>query len=288
MQEMNEKRAALVVMLGAFLISFSGVYVKLADVGPSVAGFYRLLFGGGVLLLLALLQGRSLHCPRLDLAVLCGLFFALDLYVWHKSIHLIGPGLATILGNFQVFVLALVGRLQGESINLRFMLAVMLALSGLFMMVGIDWQSLGSAYQLGVGLGLLTAICYSGYTVVLRRVQLTGVAPAVSLIYISLAGAALLALLAAGEGESFIIPDRASWASLLAYGIFSQVMGWALIARALPHIRISLAGLLLLLQPALSFGWDMIFFARPTSRLDLLGVMLALAAIYLGVISRSD
>jgi len=38
------------VALGAPLISFSGVYVNLAHVTLTIAGFYRVLFGGFVLL----------------------------------------------------------------------------------------------------------------------------------------------------------------------------------------------------------------------------------------------
>ncbi|CAO0819763.1 hypothetical protein DFAR_1110033 [Desulfarculales bacterium] len=38
-------------------------------------------------------------------------FFALELTFWHRSIHLLGSGLATILAEFQVFFLAGFGAL---------------------------------------------------------------------------------------------------------------------------------------------------------------------------------
>lgn len=97
--------------LGATLISFSAVFVRLAHVGPVTSGFYRVLFGGLFLLLLALVKGYLARIsPRsFILGAVCGVVFALNLTMWHNSIHLVGPGLATVLSNFQVFFMALAG-----------------------------------------------------------------------------------------------------------------------------------------------------------------------------------
>jgi len=70
--------------------------------------------------------------------------------------------------------------------------------------------------------------------------------------------------------------------ALAAYGVLSQVLGWVLIARSLPRVRASAAGLVLLLQPTLSFIWDVVFFHRPWDSVAAAGVVLAVAAIYLG------
>ena len=48
-----------------------------------------------------------------------------------------------------------------------------------------------------------------------------------------------------------------------------------------------LGGLLLLLQPALSFVFDVILFARPTRALDWIGVALSLVGIFVGSYRRS-
>ena len=88
------------------------------------------------------------------LAFLCGIFLALDLFFWHQSIHYIGPGLATILGNFQVFLLAGLGVVfMGEKANLKFFLAILMAILGLFLVIGILWNELGIQYKTGVYLG---------------------------------------------------------------------------------------------------------------------------------------
>ena len=102
---MKKNTAIFHLIAGAVMISFSGVWVKVADVAPTVSAFYRVLFGG-LFLLAAACWKREITWKgwqRLWLGLFCGLFLALDLFFWHKSILYIGPGLATILGNFQVF-----------------------------------------------------------------------------------------------------------------------------------------------------------------------------------------
>ena len=42
------RRATLRLLLGAALISTTSVFVKLADVGPTPAAFWRMAFGGAV------------------------------------------------------------------------------------------------------------------------------------------------------------------------------------------------------------------------------------------------
>jgi drug/metabolite transporter (DMT)-like permease len=85
-------------------------------------------------------------------------------------------------------------------------------------------------------------------------------------------------------GLATILPNMQSSLAVGALGIFSQSFGWILITNALPHIRTSLSGLILLLQPALAFVWDVLFFQRQTRLLNWFGVVIVLVAIYLGAL----
>ena len=87
--------------------------------------------------------------------------------------------------------------------------------------------------------------------------------------------------------KKFQIPDLQSFLSLAALGLFSHSLGWILIASALPKIRTSFSGLILLLEPALAFVWDVLFFQRPTSLVNWVGVLITLVAIYLGMARKS-
>ena len=283
---------ALQVTLGAVTISFSSVFVKLAQVGPTSAGFYRMLFGAlALLLVLPLLRGGlGLERRALGLSLLAGLFFAADLSVWHRSIQGVGPGLATVLGNFQVFVMVGAGALfLGERLTLRTLLAVLLAIAGLLLLVGPGWGALGPDWRAGVLFGLATALFYSAYMMTLRRMQ-TARNPRHQVLNMALVAvwtSLLLALSIPLAGESLRIPDGLSFGYLVAYGVLCQALGWYLIARGLPRIELSVTGILILLQPALAFLWDILLFDRPTTRLDLLGASLTLTAIYLAVTRRT-
>jgi drug/metabolite transporter (DMT)-like permease len=220
---------------------------------------------------------------------LSSVFFALDLWFWHRSINYVGPGLATLLANFQVFFMVLAGLLLlGQRPRPIQLVAVPLALTGLALIVGLDWQRLPEDYRLGVVFGLLTAVAYAGYMLTMRDVRSRSEyrLPAREVAVISIASAVLLAISALAEGESLVIPTYTDAAWLLAYGVLSNCLGMLFIASSLPHVSTTEAGLALLLQPTLSFAWDVVFFARPLTTTELVGAIIALAAIYLG--SRSS
>jgi len=282
------RRALLEMIGGAALISTTSILVKLAHVGPTVSAFYRMFLGGAILLvgLLVWRRWRRVRAAHLGWMLIPAFAFAVDLMMWHRSILHVGPGLATLLGNFQVFVMALAGWLiYRERLDLRFLGGVMLAFAGLYLLVGVDWSSLGAQYRLGVGLGLLTGVAYAVYMLTTRHAQKSGhvdLAPAQLLCVQSLLCAAILLLALAWEGQGLGLPDAQSWWSLLALALVGQVLGWILLIRAMPHLPASIIGLLLLLQPALSFVFDVILFARPTTRLDWMGIGLSLIGIFIG------
>ena len=277
--------------VGAALISTTSIFVRWAHVEPTASAFYRMLFGGSMLLVLLLVR-RKWRAPTLrEILVLSlpALAFGVDLMMWHRSIREVGPGLATLLGNFQVFIMAGVGVLfYHERPGWHFALGVLLALIGLWLLVGLDWGALTPAYHFGVDLGALTGVAYAVYMLSLRRAQLRSaqLTPEWTLCVISLLCAAALSAAVAFEQVSFAIPDTQSWLALLGLGFFGQVLGWVLIARAMPQLPASLVGLLLLLQPALSFLLDVLLFARPTAISDWIGLALSLVGIFIASVRK--
>ena len=286
----NQYTPIFYVLCGAFLISFSGILVKFAHVSPTASGFYRVAFGT-VFLFLGVLLKREFKTPstrQLLLIAFCGLSFALDLFYWHESIMYIGPGLATLIGNFQVFLLAGVGIIfLGEQSRMRFIFAIPLALWGLFLIVGGNWTSLPDDYKTGLYFALLTALCYTFFLITLRKIQEErGQSFFLLIMLVSLATAIFLGLKMVYTGDSFTIPDTQSVFALLGLGLFSQSIGWVIIATAMPKIPASLTGLTLLLQPTLAFIWDVLIFSRPTDLTNWFGVFITLIAIYMGITAK--
>lgn len=272
---------------GAVTISFSPVFVRLVDVPPTTSAFYRVFLGGIALTLFLVLTGKKLSFStraRTALAI-SAVFFALDLWFWHRSIIYIGPGLATLLANFQVFIMTTAGIVLFRQRPTRTQLvAIPLAIIGLAMIIGLDWRALQQEYQTGVIFGLLTAVCYAGYMLAMRqaRADATHQVPSREVAVISLIAAILLGAAAVSEGGSLSIPtvNDAIW--LACYGLLVHCVGLMFIASSLVKVTTTEVGLALLLQPSLSFAWDIIFFDRSLTVIEGIGAIVALSAIYLG------
>ncbi|MEL7024136.1 MAG: DMT family transporter [Pseudomonadota bacterium] len=279
------------LLLGAALISFSPVYVALVSVPATTSAFYRVAFGGIALVLWLLVRGGfKLPRPSVSMILIAAAFmFAADLWFWHRSIIYVGPGLSTLLGNFQVFFMTLAGIvLFGQKPRAVQLIAIPLAFVGLALIVGIDWSALTADYKAGIVFGLLTAVSYAAYLLLFRQAQsLTRTTsadglPTRELALVSLASALMLGAVAGAEGESLAIPTLSDGLWLVAYAVLAHVLGWLFIASSLAHVPAALIGLSLLLQPMLSFIWDILLFDRPIVARELFGASLVLFGIWLG------
>ena len=111
------------LLVGAAIIGTNGLMVRLAGMPPTAVAFWRMLLAG--LMLGAVVLARHGWQPLSRRAwwwcAVPALAFAIDLWLWHRSILLVGPGLATLLANAQVFFMALAGVLLfREPLGLRF------------------------------------------------------------------------------------------------------------------------------------------------------------------------
>ncbi|MFB6263084.1 MAG: DMT family transporter [Bradymonadaceae bacterium] len=283
----RDDHPAIALACGAVFLSAAAPWVRLADVGATVAAFYRMVVGAAVLFALCSATGRRLWSGgRYTLRLLpVAALFALDLSIWHRSIERVGPGLATILANMQVFAMAGAGIvLYGERPEWRLGVGLGLAVPGLWLLVDVDVAPSSEGYAAGIALGLGAAVAYTAYLLTLRRAQGVddSLSPHANLAWMSAWCALLLGGAAWLEGAAFGIPDVESGLALGAYGLFTQVFAWILITGAMPRLPASLVGLLLLLQPALAMVWDVLFFSRPPRVADLAGGALVLAGLYLG------
>ena len=107
----SERNVRICAVLGAVTIAFSSILIRLSHASPSTAAIFRCLYALPLLGLFAWLEdrrfgARSWHDRRI--AIGSGLFFAVDLILWHRSIGDVGAGLATVLANIQVVLVPLV------------------------------------------------------------------------------------------------------------------------------------------------------------------------------------
>ncbi|MEW5794772.1 MAG: DMT family transporter [Candidatus Zixiibacteriota bacterium] len=282
----------LLLIFGATCISFAPVFVKLIGperLGPTAMGFWRTFLGGLILFGMAASQRRRFTLnKRLYLfSALAGFIFFLDLFIWHRSVIYCGAGMATILGNTQVFMTAVLSFIIfKETLTRRFWVAAFSAIVGVALLVGFFSRDIqfSERYLIGVILGLATGVVYAHYIITMRWSAHREAAPdiLVFIAWVSLNAAIFLGISSLIESDSIVPPDRATWLNLVLLGLVPQALGWWTITTSLAKTVASRAGLVLLLQPTLAVVWGVLWFAEQFSVTQVLGAAITLTAIYFG------
>ncbi len=274
-------RPVVIALAGAFTIAFSGILVRLAEVSPETAAFFRCFYALPALGVLAWLERRRLgpREPRRLVLALAGLAFAADLVFWHHSIEGVGAGLATVLGNLQVVLVAFVAwATLGERPEARVVAAVPIVLSGVVLISGVlEEGAYGDDPALGVLYGVLTSLAYAAFILLLRSANAGRPAAPLFEATAWAAGGSLGAGLAVGTLD--LLPGLEAQAWLVLLALSSQVLGWMLISISLPRLPAALASVLLLAQPVAAVALAAAILGEDPSVVQLGGVAIVLCGI---------
>ena len=223
------------------------------------------------------------------LALLAGVFFAADLTFWHHSIEYVGAGLATVLGNLQVVVVAIVAWLViGERPTPGTVIAIPVMLAGVVLIAGVlGGDAYGEDPRLGVILGILTALSYAGYLIFMRRANRDLRRPAGPLMLASASAAVVGVLVGALLGELDVVPTLPMHAWLVVLAFTSQVVGYLFINVSLPRLPSVITSLILLTQPVATVLLSMLLLGETPSPGQLLGVGLVVTGLVLANASRA-
>jgi len=277
-------RPVLAGVLGALVIAFSAILVRLAEVSPSTAAFFRCAYALPVLAVLARLEdrryGRRSLRERVPLWV-AGVMFAADLTFWHHSIQAVGAGLATVLGNIQVVLVGLLAwAALGERPENRSLVAIPVVFGGVILISGVVGSgAYGDDPLLGVVFGVLTAITYALFILILRHGNTDERRPAGPLFDATLSGAVFSALGGVAVGDIDWVPGLESQAWLVLLALSSQVLGWLLISVSLPRLPALLTSIMLMLQPVSTVFLGALLLSESPSAIQLLGVAIVIAGV---------
>jgi drug/metabolite transporter (DMT)-like permease len=245
---------------------------------------FRCLYGLPILALVAWWEHRRYgRMPRagVRLAVVAGGFFAADLLFWHHAIEAVGAGLATVLGNLQVLVVGFIAWLVlGERPSRSVLIALPIVVAGVVLISGVVGAgAYGENPPLGVVLGLLTAMSYAGYLLVIRHGGRDLRRPAGPVALATLSTALVAGIVGAPLGELELVPSWPAHGWLLAYGVTSQSLGYLLISMSLPRLPAVLTSIILLAQPVATMVLSRILLAEAPSVAQIAGVVLVVGGI---------
>ena len=270
--------AALIA--GNVAIAFGPLLVRYADSGPIATGFWRLALATPFLLLVGYRFGfriSSVSRSTLSLAIFAGVFFGIDIVLWHIGIFQTKMGNATLFANCASLLLVVYGIIVARKMPSRWEgMAVLFAFLGAALLMGQSLE-LSPRHFAGDLLSLGAGLTYTVYLVAMIKVRQNteswgalGMASAVAAVV--LLGSALFA------GEQ-IIPSV--WWPVILLAFTSQFFGQGCLTYALPHFSPLVIGLALLLQPALSAAAGWLAFGETLTVMDFAGSALVMIALVL-------
>lgn len=271
---------------GGLTIAFSGILVRLADVEPETAAFFRCLYALPFLAPLAWWERRRFGPRELGqraLAWVAGLVFGAELVFWHHSIAAVGAGLGTVLANTQLILVGLAAWvILGEKPGARVVAAVPVVFLGIVLISGVvGADAYGSDPALGVLFGLLAAVTYSTFLLVLRAGNRDMRRPAGPLLDATAASLISSAIIGAALGELELAPSWPAHGWLLLLGVSAQALGWLVISVSLPRLPAIRSSVLLTIQPAASVVFAMLLVDEDPSAVQLAGIVVVLAGVLL-------
>ena len=274
------------LLAGTLAIGFAPIFVKIADLNTTVAGFYRNFFAAIILSVLMLAFRRPMGVSSvkdLYLPILAGVVFAVDLFVWHRSIMMAGAGVATVLANTQVFYLNVFScLLLRQRISIKFFILVLLAFVGVVLIASdFGGQVRSEKFFVGAIYGVVTGVIYATFVMIMRKMECDHPVKngTERLLIVSWIAALVLLAFCSFEDEISFELNGAQLSLMLALALVSHVLGWILLPRALAKVSLGVGGLWLLLQPAFVVIVAWVFLGEKLTIVQMCGVFLILFAI---------
>jgi drug/metabolite transporter (DMT)-like permease len=274
-------------------IAWSAILVRWAGVPGAVSGFYRVLVAGAVLIPWAAFAKASArravgvppsHRPArraAAVAVLGGVFFALDIALWNTSVMHTGAAVASILGNnTPIFVGVMSWLVFRRRPRASFWAGLALSLAGcLTIMLGP--ASAGSA---PITLyGNLLALCASGffaaYLVTTERIRPSMDTLTFNTLAIAGSIVTLLVVCVLARLPLAGFPPRA-WAAMITLGLVSQLAAYFALVYALGHLPATITSVGLLAQVPCTAVLAMLLLGEPLTMMQVIGGLVVLAGIY--------
>ena len=275
-----KSRAVTALVVANMALASGPLFVRMADVGPVAAGFWRIALATPVLLAMAVMMGgRPISGSRglWGVLAIAGLAFAADLASWHIGILHTTLANSTLFGNSATLIFPIYGFVAARMWPTRLQgLALLLAAIGAGLLLGRS-ASLSADNLTGDLLCLLAGMLYAVYFVFMARAR-ERLAPIPALAVSSLATIPPLLILALAMGET-VMPGN--WGPVVTLALVSQLIGQGCMIYALGHLSPLVIGVGLLIQPVVAalLGWGI--YDERLATADIVGAVLVATALVL-------
>lgn len=277
------------ITVGIVAVSFSSIFIRLADAPSLVIAAYRLTLASLILALPTWLQARdelrTFTARELQLAFLSGAFLAAHFATWIASLDYTTVASSVVLVDTSPIFVALVSPfLLREPVSRSTLLGIGVAFIG-GMVVGFEDFGLGGQQLLGDGLALAGAITVAGYFLIGRSLR-----PKFSLlayVFLTYAAAALILLaLCLVTRQPFTGYSAWTYLMFLLLALVPQIIGHSAYNWALRYLSATFVSVTVLGDPVGSTILAALILKEIPTATKVAGGLLILAGIY--VASRGE
>ncbi|MFP5021251.1 DMT family transporter [Pseudonocardia phyllosphaerae] len=273
------------LLMGAAVLSWTGILVALADTGAATASFWRCALALVVLVPWAVAEYRrhgAVSLRYVGRALLSGLFLGADFLLWTRAVLESGAGIANVVLNVQVVALPLIAwAVAREKIAPRLLLAAPLLLGGIALAGGALGAGVSGPDPVhGALLGTLAGVAYSGFLYLNRTAAQQQPRHMVTPVMLATVAAGVVSGVAGllTGGIEVSLPAH-SWAWLIVLALTGQVVSWLLIGRGSAGLPSGTASALLLAHPVLSVVFGMIVLGEQLNVWQVLGCVVVVGTV---------
>jgi drug/metabolite transporter (DMT)-like permease len=271
----------LILFFGVLCISWSAIFVKLADVSGLSSAFYRMFIGLiGVMPIWFFRRKPITDKKSVRIAILCGVIFACDIAVWNVSILLTKAAISTLIANLAPVWVGIGAILfLKEKPGRIFWIGTAIALFGVSVIVGID-KIYSSKLNAGHFLAILASLFYAFYLLIMRKGRLH--LDTVTFTMISmLTSSVVLFFISLLTGTQLSGFSTQSWEALIALGLVSQLGGWLAINYAMAYMPPTIASVSLLSQSVFTALIAIPVLGEQLTEVEIFGAAIVLTGIFL-------
>jgi drug/metabolite transporter (DMT)-like permease len=284
------RRHLALLVIGVTAVSFSSVFVRLADAPAFAIAFYRCAFASLVLVPLAWTRHRpALHAlSRRDrqLLLASGVVLAAHFASWIPSIGLTTVAASAVLVQTSPVWVAVLGRFVGERAAAGTAWGIAVALVGVGIIAVQQTGAPGSNPLLGDLLAIAGAFFAAIYILLGRRLRpILPLVPYTAAVYA--VSAAVLAVVMVVSRTSFVGYEPRVWLLFVAITVGPQFLGHTVFNYLLGHVRASIVSVSLLAEPVGATILAFVILDEAPGAWTLIGGAIVLAGVYLAIRAES-
>ena len=281
----------LLLSLGAMLIGFAPIFVKLSSLSSSAIAFYRMFLTIPFLFILNYVINRRylFHVKNKSTIIytaLASLAFTTDLTLWHYSMNITSVSNATIIVNSApIFVAVLSFILFKEKLSIEFVTSFLITYIGIIGLIYFS-NNYTNGKVFGDILCMVAAFFYAIYLLVIAKL---GRENSLNIIFYTTFFCCLFSTIPMVIGGGQVFPSSSSeWINLLLLAVLCQFGGQYLITHAIGKISASEGSIGLLMQPITATILAAFLFNEILNITQIIFVFFALFGIYLARINLSN